>query len=280
MPQPALLLLAHGTRDPRGLAEVKQLARGIEQHLPGWTVELGFLELARPTVDEALHKLLDSVPAEVIVEPLLLFAAGHWKRDVPKLLAPWQARHPQLRWHTVEPLDCDPGVVELAVRRYWAAVGCLGMEGASLPLAPTDHPLSAAEPGWGLVMVGRGTSDPLAQQRLHRLAQLVARRVHAPWVQACFVVGGKPLLEEVLGALARQPRVPLVVQPHLLFHGQVLEEIRHRVQGVARRLGSQWIRLAEHLGPDAQLAQLLAQKALAAIQPLGPDPQPDTSCPT
>src|SRR5436190_669000 len=82
-----LLLVGHGTRDAEGLAEFASLARLVMERLPEFAVEPCFLELAEPDIPTAVHRLMASGIRQLTVAPLLLFAAGHAKRDIPMTVA-------------------------------------------------------------------------------------------------------------------------------------------------------------------------------------------------
>ncbi len=78
-----LLLVGHGTRDARGLAEFQTIARRVAEVADGFLVEACYLELAEPSIATAMRRLLERGVRRVTVAPLLLFAAGHAKRDIP-----------------------------------------------------------------------------------------------------------------------------------------------------------------------------------------------------
>ena len=265
---PGVLLLAHGTRHPRGLAEVEQLAWLIRRQLAPWPVKLGFLELAKPQAPSAAAQLLAQGADPLVIVPLLLFAAGHWRRDVPQLVRGLERRWPGGRLRLAGPLECQAELVELAAERFKEAAWGGEREASWTPGPPGLFP--AAEPalgarGTGLLLVGRGSSDPQAQQQLHRLAHLVQQRCAAEAAQGCFMHGGKPLLADALREVERLGCSRVVVQPHLLFQGRVLEQVHRLVHQAAGRHPGVELLLARHLGPDPLLARLLAAQARAAI---------------
>ena len=54
----ALLLVGHGTRDADGLAECRALAKRVSE-AGNVAVEVGFIELAKPTIGEAFDRLVE-----------------------------------------------------------------------------------------------------------------------------------------------------------------------------------------------------------------------------
>ncbi len=59
--RPGLLLVGHGTRDPRGLAEFQTIARQVAELADGFLVEACYLELAEPSIAAAMRQLLRAV---------------------------------------------------------------------------------------------------------------------------------------------------------------------------------------------------------------------------
>ncbi len=268
-----VLLVAHGTRSSAGVAETQRLARQVARLLPQWPVELAFLELAQPDVPLAAERLLQRRLPAVVVAPLLLFAAGHWKRDLPELVAGLRSRYPEVRFLLLPPLECDEAVVALAAERFREAQDRLEQELPTEPLVgplvPLEEPLGNRGPGAAaasLILVGRGTSDQQAQQQFHRLGALVAQRTGAAELRTCFVERGRPLLTEVLQQLELFSSPRVVVQPHLLFPGAVLEEVHRQVEAARGWFPRYRLEIARPLGADAQLAELLARRvALAQV---------------
>ena len=115
--RPALLVVGHGTRDADGVEEFWQMAELIRQAAGGLPVEFGFIELAEPLVDEALDRLVERGPAEVVSVPLVLLAAGHLKNDGPATLARARVRHPGTRFRMGRDLGIHPAVLDVVEAR-------------------------------------------------------------------------------------------------------------------------------------------------------------------
>ncbi len=80
-----LLIVGHGTRQPRGQDEFWGLVRQVSQLLPDVPLQGAFLEWATPTIDDSLQRLAQRGVASVALMPLLLLAAGHAKQDIPAI---------------------------------------------------------------------------------------------------------------------------------------------------------------------------------------------------
>ena len=102
-----LVLFAHGSRDPSWARPVRRIAarlRGI------YRVEVAYLEHMRPTLEEALGRLVPEVRTVRIV-PLFLGAGGHLKRDLPKLVSAARRRHRGVKLVLEKPIGEQPAVL-------------------------------------------------------------------------------------------------------------------------------------------------------------------------
>ena len=80
---PALLAVAHGSRDPRHAAALRGLLDAVRRAHPGLLAELGFLDLCGPDVPGALARLAASGAEDVAVVPLFLRSGYHVGHDIP-----------------------------------------------------------------------------------------------------------------------------------------------------------------------------------------------------
>lgn len=243
---PGVLLVGHGTRDAAGVAEFLQLAERVRALVPSTPIEACFLELAEPTIAEGLHRLIDRGARQVTVVPLLLTAAGHAKRDIPAAIAEVSGMHPELIVRQTAALDCHPRIVDLSTRRYDEAL--TGRQDI-----PREQTL--------LLLVGRGSSEPAAVATVRRFAALRAERSNVGHVETCFAAVAKPSLEEMLPVVAAAGFRRIVVQPHLLFRGRLLEDVRNAVEQIRTRetasegwRPTEWI-VTGSLGPEPELAE-------------------------
>ena len=187
------------------------------------------------------------------------FAAGHAKVDIP------QAVDEAIRstgfesifvpvgnrlYHQVEPLGCHPRLLELSELRFDEAVA--------------DCPVGAAE-DTALVMVGRGSRDSHATDEMCEFARLRKQVSSVAHVEVGFVAMAEPTIAECLERVAASGSRRVIVQPHLLFAGQLLTRISEEVAGYAlRHPTTQWV-VARHLGPHALLDAAIADVVYARV---------------
>ena len=92
---PAIILFAHGARDPEWAQPFKKIKRALEAKRPGITVELAFLEFMQPSLPDAVAQLSATGHRLITIAPLFMAQGGHLKNDLPKILDALRADHPQ-----------------------------------------------------------------------------------------------------------------------------------------------------------------------------------------
>ena len=247
------LLVGHGTRNQRGRSEFLQLAQAIKaalapSHLAAAHITAAFLELAEPTIDAAIRDLRGAGVTEIVCAPVILLAAAHVKRDIPHAVHAAAEAHGIESVRFVEHLGCCEAMLEVSACRFREAAGGTGRSN---------------DAGW--LLVGRGTHDPDALAELDRFLTLREQRqpTAAQWLG--FLAMAEPKLSTTLEAAARSAHRQIVVQPHLLFHGDLLDRTATAVADTARRYPEKkWI-LAEHIGPDDAIAASISRQLADSV---------------
>lgn len=90
----AIILFAHGARDPEWAQPFRKIKRALEARRPGIVVELAFLEFMQPALADTVTKLALAGHTAITIAPLFMAQGGHLKNDVPKILDAIRARHP------------------------------------------------------------------------------------------------------------------------------------------------------------------------------------------
>jgi sirohydrochlorin cobaltochelatase len=97
MKKHALILFAHGARDPEWALPFEKIRALVSSQRPDLVVELAYLELMTPRLAEAMDRVASSGVSDVTVAPLFMAQGGHLKEDVPRLLAEVERRHPDVK---------------------------------------------------------------------------------------------------------------------------------------------------------------------------------------
>ena len=92
----ALILFAHGSRDPEWAAPFRAIQKTIAAKRPGLAVELAFLEIMAPSLPETVDRLATAGRTRFTIAPLFMAQGAHLKRDLSELLAKLTERHPEI----------------------------------------------------------------------------------------------------------------------------------------------------------------------------------------
>jgi sirohydrochlorin ferrochelatase len=181
---PALVLVAHGSRDPRALNTVRALLDRVRDLRPGLPVHLGHIELNEPRLPDTLTAL---GTAEAVLVPLLLARGYHVKQDIPEMAAAARAHA-----RVAAPLGPHPLLVEALYDRLVEA----GWR------ARTDDETRRSS---AVVLAAAGSRDPEAKLDTNRTAHLLADRLGVPVVPA-YASAATPTVQAAVRALAARGR--------------------------------------------------------------------------
>ncbi len=92
----AILLFAHGARDPAWAMPFKAIQTAVAAASPDQKVELAYLELMTPSLPDTAEKLIAEGVNSITVVPLFMAQGGHLKKDLPVLLDSLRAQHPSV----------------------------------------------------------------------------------------------------------------------------------------------------------------------------------------
>lgn len=229
-PTHGILLIGHGTASEVGTQQFLSLARQLAVRLAPCPVEPAFLELQAPAIDAGVRRLRERGATRIVAAPLLLFAAGHAKRDIPQAVADACAgsglEH-RLACVQAGHLGCHPAIVELSQRRFQQAL-------AKQPAVAAAHT--------ALVLVGRGSQDETATAEMHEFARIRHEPKDAAECVVCFLAMARPPLAETFAEVAGRHFRRIIVQSHLLFSGELAESLQRAVvEQALKHPAQQWL---------------------------------------
>ncbi|MEV7865796.1 sirohydrochlorin chelatase [Streptomyces sp. NPDC088124] len=244
-PPPVLLVVAHGSRDPRHGATVRALARRLRALRPGLRVETGFLDFDTPSVGSVLDRLAREDVRDVVAQPLLLTRAFHAKSDIPAVLRAAEQRHPRLRIRQGEVLGPSPLLGAALERRLYEA-----------GLTPADKSST------GVVLASAGSSDPEA---IAVIAEIAREWRGTGWcaVRPAFASASLPRTEDAVRALRAEGVRRVAVAPYVIAPGRLPD----RITAGARAAGADT--LAEVLGAAPEVARLMLRRFDSAASAAG-----------
>jgi sirohydrochlorin cobaltochelatase len=116
----ALILFAHGARDPEWARPVEAVATRLRQINPDVPVLVAFLEFMTPTLPDAVVDLCarhmaagrDLTDLQIDILPFFIAQGGHVRRDVPEMLNALAVQYPDLKLRLLQSLGELPEVQE------------------------------------------------------------------------------------------------------------------------------------------------------------------------
>ncbi|NIC00208.1 CbiX/SirB N-terminal domain-containing protein [Halobacterium sp. R2-5] len=240
----AVLLVGHGSRREKSNEQVRTLAADLEDRL-GVPVDAGFLELAEPSLADAIDALAPAVSSISVVH-LSLFAASHVKNDVPAALRRARAEHPGVDFDNGSHLGVHPAFVDLLDDRAASVEADLGVDRETDDVA--------------VVLCARGSSDPDANADVHKLARLLYEGREFSRVEATFVGVTEPTLDDTLHDVAKHRPDAVVVVPYMLGDGVLTGRIRDGTGEFDADYPYVDAACGDPLGTDSRLLDVLADR--------------------
>ncbi|MGH1562816.1 sirohydrochlorin chelatase [Mumia sp. DW29H23] len=242
MTAPALVTLAHGSRDPRSAATIASLTELVRCMRPDLRVEESYLELSEPHPLTVVDRLVAEGYDEIVVVPLLLTHAYHASVDVPAFVEAARERHPDVRVLATDVLGIHKsflGVLDLRLRAALREARATELD--------------------GLVLAAAGSSDPLANAHVARVARAWGARHKLP-VLAAFASSAPPAAGEAVRQLRRDGKRHIAVGSLFLAPGFLPD----RAAELALEAGA--VAVSDPLGASPELAHVvLARYAVGAV---------------
>ncbi|MDX9943341.1 MAG: CbiX/SirB N-terminal domain-containing protein [Azonexus sp.] len=122
----AIILFAHGARDPEWAAPMRRVQGAIRQLAPDLQVELAFLEFMAPDLPGCAAAAIAAGARRVVILPMFIAQGGHLKREVPVMLESLRSTWPEVEFLLDKAIGEEESVVqamaEAALRKAGAAL--------------------------------------------------------------------------------------------------------------------------------------------------------------
>jgi len=109
--QKAIVIFAHGARDPEWSRPFEHLRDEVVARAAGTQVTIAYLEMMQPALPETLDTLIAKGVREIDIVPAFMAQGGHLKRDLPLLIDAAREKHPAVRFILRPALGEAPGVI-------------------------------------------------------------------------------------------------------------------------------------------------------------------------
>jgi sirohydrochlorin cobaltochelatase len=111
----AIILFGHGARDTRWREPFDRLATLWRKQYVEVPIELAFLEMMQPSLDEAVTSLADSGVTQITVVPVFFGQGGHLRNDFPVLLDACREKFPQITLGATPAVGEDLAVLQAII---------------------------------------------------------------------------------------------------------------------------------------------------------------------
>ena len=248
-----ILLVGHGSREASGNAEILLFAERWRARHPDWRIEVGFIEFADPLLDPALnHAARNS--GRVLVLPLILNAAGHVRQDIPSAIQRAQKRHPDVQFLYAPHLAVSDPLLRI-LKRF--------LRQAMLQLDVPDPRTT------GVILLGRGSSDRLANGDVARMARWLWEIGDHDRVDLAFTGVTFPRLEKVVRDQVALGMMQIVVMPYYLFTGTLIKRIGRQMENLAAQYPQVRFAHTSYFGFEPEIARMLDERVHALKQGVG-----------
>lgn len=206
MHEPALVLVAHGTRNPRGVEMIAALADRVSARVG--TTRVAFVDVLGPAPSEVLREM----DGPAVVVPAFLASGYHVHTDVPREVA--RSAHSQVA--VTRALGPDPVLTDVLVRRLLEA---------------------GWRPGDAVVFAAAGSSDERALRDVRCAAAMLSEAVRSR-VEIGYAATAQPRVPDVVERLRARGAKKVFVASYLLAHGLFHTRLTESgADGVAQPLG-------------------------------------------
>ena len=248
-----ILLVGHGSREATGNAEILLFAERWRARHPDWRIEVGFIEFADPLLDPALnHAARNS--ERVLVLPLILNAAGHVRQDIPSAIQRARKRHPDVQFLYAPHLAVSDPLLRI-LKRF--------LRQAMLQLDVPDPRTT------GVILLGRGSSDRLANGDVARMARWLWEIGDHERVDLAFTGVTFPRLEKVVRDQVALGMMQIVVMPYYLFTGTLIKRIGRQMENLAAQYPQVRFAHTSYFGFEPEIARMLDERVHALKQGVG-----------
>jgi sirohydrochlorin cobaltochelatase len=247
----AVLLVGHGSRDPEGNEQVRQMISELTPQLdPSLLVETGFLEFEKPTIEQGIQTCVEKGAVSVYVIPLMLLAAGHSKIHIPAAIDEAKMKYPQVQFTYGKPFGIHEETMEICKSRL-----------EEVGENPTE-----TDPHTAVLLLGRGGSDPDANSDLYKITRLLWEKLDYKLVEPAFMGVTDPLIKEGVDRCVKLGAKRIIILPYFLFTGILIKRLEAMIGEFEREnLGIEF-KLAGYFGFHTKLQTIIKDRIEEALQ--------------
>jgi sirohydrochlorin cobaltochelatase len=249
-----VLLVGHGSRNQAGNDEIQAFKLQWQAMHPDWRIELCYIELAEVLLDEGLRRAAQGAD-KVVVVPLILSAAGHVKAEIPEHIEDAREQFPEVEFIYAPHIGANEDILKILKS---------SLKGVLKTLAMPDPKTT------GVIVLGRGSSDRVANGELAKLARWLYEDTEHELVDIAFTGITHPRLETAVQRQAKLGMTQIAILPYYLFTGLLIERIALQMTRLQNQYPQIAIACGLYFGFDNRIFELLDQRVEEAIDPVAP----------
>ncbi len=205
-----ILLLGHGTPSDQGTQAFLKFVRLVEKMAGETPLAAGFMEFTSPTIAEGAAVLSRRGVDRIAAVPVFLSGAGHTAEDIPNAVDAARKMFPDAQIRLTGHVGGHPKLAELSALRFQESL-------AGRAEVPADKTI--------IVLAAHGSPEPDAFEELRKFAAARQKLTPVARMFPCFSQMGVPSLKDVLPTLVEPDVRRIVVQPHFLLKGRLVDAI-------------------------------------------------------
>ncbi|WP_071394596.1 sirohydrochlorin chelatase [Bacillus tuaregi] len=245
----AILYICHGSRVKQAVKEAGAFIDRVMKKVEAPIQELGFLELAEPSLEEGFKRCVEQGASTIMAVPVLLLTAAHAKEDIPSELHALQARFPNIEVRLGHPIGVHEKIVDVLLERIIET---------SIPVKENAM----------VLLVGRGSSDLDVKRDLTKIANLFSEKSMIKHVEVCFLAVAEPSLDHALERTKQVDVEQVFVIPYLFFTGILMKKIEGRLEKINEKTGPDYI-LCQYLGYHPLVEDILIEQTRELLHKRG-----------
>jgi sirohydrochlorin ferrochelatase len=113
----AIVIVDHGSRLPEANELLLAVAARVRERLPERLVQTAHLDLAPPSIPDAIDACAAQGAGEILLAPWFLSPGAHSARDLPRIAQQAATLHPTVRILCAKPLGFDERLVDVLLER-------------------------------------------------------------------------------------------------------------------------------------------------------------------
>ena len=256
-----IILLGHGSKSKMARDSFIELVNAYKKNstlISKYELSYSFLELSQPLLEEINFKCKKKeTKTKILIIPLLLFSGKHTKEDIPNIINKVSKNFPELSFYLSQAFGSHKKLAQLAHKRVCQ------MKSSS------NNKINEINENF-LIYLGRGFREETSKEEFNKQFELFIKlsndskescqRFSKDKALTCFVDLSTPSLEDALAEAIARGTKSIVIVPHLLFFGRLLENIETQLKLVRKKNHDIKIDLAPPLGSDKLIFDMIDEK--------------------